>query len=31
MNKCKNCGCLFEFNVDGCPDCGSQNIDELAD
>ncbi len=31
MNKCEDCGCEFEFNIDGCPECGSQNIITLPD
>jgi len=23
---CLSCGCNFDFNIDGCPDCGKQNI-----
>lgn len=25
---CKKCGCEFEYNIDGCPSCGCQDIHE---
>jgi rubrerythrin len=25
---CWTCGCRFEFNIDGCPNCGSQDLGE---
>ena len=23
QSECKNCGCIFSYNIDGCPECGS--------
>ncbi len=23
---CINCGCHFHYNIDGCPECGSQEV-----
>ena len=31
MNECLDCGCVFEYNIDGCPECGSQNIATTGD
>lgn len=28
---CKCCGHEFNFNIDGCPECGSQLIEDLYD